>query len=108
MFTAEVDCSVPSSSLLSTPGSFVIIPLAIMILLQKSITLFTYIFCMHVGKGQIGSPAGMEVRGQPEGISFLLPSCGSQILNTSHQVWWQVPSSTVPPHRPYFVVVVVV
>lgn len=71
----------------------------------KKVSLLLLIFHMHVGKGQI---AGMKVRGQPEGISFLLPSGGSQTSNTRHQVWWQAPSSSVPLHRLYFVDVFIV
>lgn len=46
----------------------------------------------------------VEVRGQPEGVDFLLQPCGSQGSNSGFQAWYQVPLSTEPFLCPLFLI----
>lgn len=42
----------------------------------------------------------MEVKRQPVGACSLLPPCGSQVQNSDHQTWRQVPLIAEPSHQP--------
>lgn len=56
---------------------------------------FEFILCLRMWEGNTTGLL-VEGRGQPWGLQFFLPECGSREWHSDHAAWWQVSLPTEP------------